>query len=398
MLSSIANGTSKIRNFLHSADTDITIAAFRALGINIQEARGEISVSGKGRLGLSKPTTYLYMGDSGTSMRILMGILAGQPFQATLTADDSLSKRPMGRVAEPLRAMGAKIAGKDGADYAPITIYGGKLKAIDYVSKIASAQVKSAVLLAGLYADGISSITEPSKSRDHTERMLKAYGVQVSVQGLKVSIRGGVELKPQDIEIPGDVSSAAFFIVGATIAKGSSIVLRSGINPTRSGIIDILNIMGAKIKIKNIKEVASGPVGDICVESSDLRGISIEGDLIPRAIDELPIVMVAAAYADGTTIIKGAHELRFKETDRINSMATNLKAMGAGFSVKGDEITIVGSKNLRGIRAKSFGDHRTAMSMAIAGLAAQGETTIDSIDCVIKSYPDFVKHLHSLLV
>ncbi|KPK40113.1 MAG: 3-phosphoshikimate 1-carboxyvinyltransferase [Omnitrophica WOR_2 bacterium SM23_29] len=398
MLSSIANGTSRIRNFLYSADTGITISAFRALGINIQESRGEIIVNGKGRLGLSKPPTHLYMGNSGTTMRILMGILAGQPFQVILTADDSLSKRPMGRVTEPLRTMGAEIVGKDEANYAPITIHGRKLKAIDCISKIASAQVKSAIILAGLYADGITSVIEPSKSRDHTERMLRAYGAQVSIEGLKVSIKGGVELKSQDVEIPGDISGAAFFIVGAAIAKGSSIVLRSGINPTRSGVIDILKMMGAKINIKNIKETVSEPIGDICVESSDLHGISMEGDLIPRAIDELPVVMVAAAYAEGMTVIRGAHELRYKETDRINSMAINLKAMGAGFSVKGDEITIVGSKNLKGIRARSFGDHRTAMSMVIAGLAAQGETTIDDVDCVIKSYPDFVKHLQTLLV
>lgn len=398
MLSSIADGTSRIKNFLHSDDTDITTDAFRKLGIDIKENQNEISINGKGLLGLSKPSTELFMRNSGTTMRILLGVLAGQSFQTTLTADEGLAKRPMRRVTEPLSLMGAKIEGKDNANYAPITILGGKLKAIDYVSKVASAQVKSAILLAGLYADGKTSVTEPSKSRDHTERMLMAYGAYVSIEGLKISIKGGVNLKSQDIEVPGDISSAAFFIVGASIVKGSSIVLKSvGINPTRTGIIDILKKMGAKIKIENIREVASEPVGDIYVESSDLHGLIIEGDLIPRTIDELPIVMVAAAYADGTTIIKSAQELKVKETDRINSMATNLNRMGAKFSVEGDNIIIKGSKALKGVRAKSFGDHRTAMSMAIAGLAAKGETIIDDIDCIAKSYPGFITDFESLL-
>ncbi len=398
MLSSIANGTSKVRNFLHSGDTDVTIAAFRAMGIKIKETPSEIIVEGRGLLGLSAPSAKLYMGNSGTTMRILLGILAGQLFQTTLTADDSLSKRPMKRVAEPLSLMGAKIEGKDNANYAPITIRGGRLKAIDYVLKIASAQVKSAILLAGLYADGKTSVIEPSKSRDHTERMLKAYGAEISVEGLRICVKGGAELKAQDIEVPGDISSAAFFIVGATIVRGSSIILKLlGINPTRTGIIDILKMMGAKIRIENKREVTEEPIGDICVESADLHGVTIEGDLIPRAIDELPIVMVAAAYADGMTVIKGAQELKVKETDRINSMAANLNRMGADFKVEGDEITIVGSKDLKGIRAKSFGDHRTAMSIAIAGLAAKGETTIDDIACIAKSYPEFAKHLQTLL-
>lgn len=398
MLSSIASGTSRVKNFLHSADTDVTIAAFRALGVDIQRVTGEIYVNGRGRFGLKEPATSLFMGNSGTTIRLLMGILAGQPFRTTLTADKGLSKRPMGRVTEPLRAMGAKITGKSDANYAPITIQGARLKAIDYVSKIPSAQVKSAILLAGLYADGPTYVTEPSKSRDHTERMLMAFGADVGVEGLRVCVRGADALTPQDIDVPGDISSAAFFIVGATITEGSSIMLRCGLNPTRTGIIDVLNAMGAKIKIEDVKEVAFEPIGDIRVESGELHETVIEADMIGCVIDELPVIMVAAAYADGETIIKGAQELRVKETDRINSMATNLKAMGADVRVKSDEITIVGSKNLKGIRAKSFGDHRTAMSMAIAGLAAQGETTIDDIDCVIKSYPDFVKHLKSLLV
>jgi len=327
-----------------------------------------------------------------------MGILAGQPFQTTLTADEGLSKRPMGRVTEPLSLMGATIEGQDNGNFAPITIQGGRLKPVDYVSKVASAQVKSAILLAGLYADGATSVTEPSKSRDHTERMLQAFGAKVSVNGLKVSIEGGARLNPQEITIPGDISSAAFFMVGASIVKGSKVKLKSvGLNPTRSGVIDILKRMGAKIAIDNRKEAASEPVGDINIESSPLRGITIAGELVPRSIDELPVVMIAAAYAEGMTIIKGAHELRVKETDRIKSISANLNEMGGKIGVKGDDIIIEGMGPLKGIAIQSFGDHRTAMSMLIAGLAAHGETSLDDTACINKSYPRFITDLESLL-
>ncbi|MDP2942794.1 MAG: 3-phosphoshikimate 1-carboxyvinyltransferase, partial [Candidatus Omnitrophota bacterium] len=397
MLGSIADGTTTIKNILHSDDTETTISAFRALGIDIKEDEGKISIIGKGLSGLSAPASELFMRNSGTSMRILMGILAGQPFQTTLTADEGLSKRPMGRVTEPLSLMGATIEGQDNGNFAPITIQGGKLKAIDHVSKVASAQVKSAILLAGLYADGTTSVTEPSKSRDHTERMLQAFGAKVSVNGLKVSIEGGARLNPQEITIPGDISSAAFFMVGASIVKGSKITLKSvGLNPTRSGVIDILKRMGAKITIENRREVASEPVGDIIIESSQLRGITIAGELVPRSIDELPVVMIAAAYAEGMTIIKGAKELRVKETDRIKSISANLNEMGGKIGVKGDDIIIEGTGNLKGIAVQSFGDHRTAMSILIAGLAAHGETTIDDTACINKSYPDFIRDLESL--
>ncbi len=398
MLGSIAGGTTTIENILHSDDTETTIAAFRALGIDIKEEPEKIIITGKGLSGLSAPPSELFMRNSGTSMRILMGILAGQPFQTTLTADEGLSKRPMGRVTEPLSLMGARIEGQDNGNFAPITIQGGKLKAIDHISKVASAQVKSAILLAGLYADGTTSVTEPSRSRDHTERMLRAFGAKVSVNGLKVSIEGGAKLDPRDIEVPGDISSAAFFMVGASIVKGSKVKLRSvGLNPTRSGVIDILKRMGAKITIDNKREVASEPVGDINIESSQLRGITIAGELVPRSIDELPVIMIAAAYADGMTIIKGAHELRVKETDRIKSISANLNEMGAKIGVSGDDIIIEGTGNLKGIAIQSFGDHRTAMSIVIAGLAAHGETTLDDTACINKSYPHFIADLESLL-
>jgi len=398
MLGSLSNGTSIVRNILHSDDTLTTIEAFRALGADIREYPDRIVITGRGLLGLKKPAGPLFMRDSGTSMRILLGILSGQPFEVTLTADKGLSKRPMRRVTEPLSMMGAKFEGKDNADYAPITVRGGKLNPIDYASPVASAQVKSAVLLAGLYADGKTSVTEPSKSRDHTERMLEAFGARISVEGLKVSVEGKAELSGQEIDIPADISAAAFFIVAATITRDSSITLKSvGINPTRTGIIDILNKMGAKISIENEREIAHEPVGDMLIETSELCGTTVEGDLIPRSIDELPVAMVAAAYAKGTTIIKGAQELKVKETDRISSMAANLKNMGAKFDLKGDNIIIEGTGSLKGISAMSFGDHRTAMSMIVAGLAAQGETKIDDIDCINKSYPNFLNDLNSLL-
>ncbi len=399
MLASLANGTSVIKNILHSDDTLTTIEAFRALGIDIKESPDEITIIGLGIKGLKEPSGPIFMRNSGTSMRLLLGILAGQPFAATLTADKGLAARPMRRVTEPLSLMGAKFEGKNNADYAPITVRGGKLKPIDYVSPVASAQVKSAILLAGLYAGGKTSVTEPSKSRDHTERMLKAFGARVSAEGLKVSVEGGANLRAQDIDVPGDISAAAFFMVAATIVKDSSVTLKSiGVNPTRTGIIDILNKMGAKITIENAREAASEPVGDITIESSELRGAVIEGDLIPRSIDELPVVMVAAAYARGITIIKGVQELKVKETDRISSMAANLKNMGAKFNLKGDDIVIEGTGALNGITAMSFGDHRTAMSIAVAGLAAKGDTVIDDTSCIAKSYPNFLKDLDSLLV
>lgn len=398
MLASLANGTSIVKNILHSEDTITTIEAFRALGVDIKENTDELTITGQGLYGLKEPEGPIFMRNSGTSMRLLLGILAGQPFAVTLTADEGLSKRPMRRVTEPLSMMGAKFEGEDGADYAPITVIGGKLKAINYVSKIASAQVKSAILLAGLYASGTTTVSEMAKSRDHTERMLKTFNAKISTQGLMTSVSGGASLRAANIEIPGDISSASFFMVGASIIKGSSITLRSvGINPTRTGIIDILGMMGAKVNITNIHDGAAEPRGDILVESSDLHGVRIQGKIIPRCIDELPIIMVAAAYADGTTVINGASELKVKETDRINSMAENLRNMGAKFDIEGDEIKIEGSRSLKGISAISFGDHRTAMSMIIAGLAAQGETTVDDTDCIAKSYPDFLRDLNSLL-
>jgi 3-phosphoshikimate 1-carboxyvinyltransferase len=397
MVASLASGTTVIKNILRSDDTLTTIEALRVLGVGIKESADEIAVTGLGLSGFKKPAGPVFMRDSGTSMRIMLGILAGQPFDAVLTAGKGLSKRPMRRVTEPLGMMGARFEGKDNANFAPITVRGGKLKPIDYVSPVSSAQVKSAILFAGLYTDGITSVSEPHRSRDHTERMLKAFGADVSIDGLKVSVKGGAPLRAQELDVPGDISSAAFFLLGAAIIKGSSIRLDSvGINPTRTGIIDILRAMGANIRIENEREVASEPVGDIIAEYGGLRGVTVEGDLIPRTIDELPAVMIAAAFASGTTVIKGAQELKIKETDRISSMAANLKNMGAKFSLRGDDIIIEGSENLKGITAMSFGDHRTAMSMLIAGLAAKGETIVDDTGCIAKSYPDFVKHLGQL--
>jgi 3-phosphoshikimate 1-carboxyvinyltransferase len=346
-------------------------------------------------------------------MRILMGILAGQDFECVRAGDESLSRRPMKRVAEPLKMMGAEIRSQVTSHksqvtshksqveeiYPPIRIKGKcPLKAIDYKIPVASAQVKSAILLAGLYADGTTTVREPAKSRDHTERMLKVFGADIRTEGLRVSVGKSVLKSGGEIFVPGDISSAAFFMAAALILKSSTITMKNiGVNPTRTGIIDVLKNMGGRIEIANVRNQEGEPYADITASSSDLKGVTIEGDIIPRVIDELPILMVAASLAEGRTVIKGAGELRVKETDRISSMATNLKKMGAGIRAKKDIIIIDGKDALQGARVDSFGDHRTAMSMAIAALAARGETTISNTDCINKSFPGFEETLRKLI-
>ena len=412
MLSSIAEGTTKIDNFLMGDDCLCTINAFREMGVKIAQSPNPeaqspgVIVEGKGLMGLVKPKNELYVGNSGTTMRILMGILAGQDFECVLTGDESLSKRPMRRVAEPLRAMGADISPQPKAHspnvtelYPPLKIKGKHpLKAIEYPLPMASAQVKSAVLLAGLYAEGTTKIKEPSKSRDHTERILKEFGADIKVNGLEVSVKRSVLRSGGAIVIPGDISSAAFFMVAALILESSNVTIKNlGINPTRAGVIDILRRMGASIEVSNIRQEGIEPLADVIVSSSGLEGISIEGDIIPRAIDELPIIMVAASLAKGTTLIKGAGELRVKETDRVTSMTECLKSMGADIGSEGDTIVINGVDCLKGAVVNSFGDHRTAMSMVIAGLRANGETTVLDTDCINTSFPAFEALLHKLV-
>lgn len=406
MFGSLAVGITEVSNFLMAGDCVCTIKAFREMGIKISAGTDKrVVVDGKGLRGLQKPKGELYLGNSGTTMRLLLGILSGQDFECVLTGDESLSRRPMKRVSSPLSMMGADIKPKiemPRSDdlYPPLKIKGKyPLKAIQYKLPIASAQVKSAVLLAGLYCEGVTEIEEPLKSRDHTERMLKRYGAGVSVDGLKVSVRRSVLRPAGEIFVPGDISSAAFFMVAPLILRSSSVRLENvGINPTRTGIIDILKAMGADIVISNVRDENFEPIADITVKSSGLKGVNIEGEIMPRAIDEIPIVMVAAAFAKGQTVIRGAGELRVKETDRIESMAGNLKRMGADIRTDGDDIVINGLEVLRGIEAQSYGDHRTAMSIAIAGLRAEGRTTVLDTDCVNTSFPEFESLLRKLIV
>ena len=397
MVASLARGATRIENFLMAEDCIATMEAFRKMGVAIESVGNSILVNGVGLAGLRKPSSDLYLGNSGTSMRLLAGILAGQNFESTLSGDESLSKRPMKRITTPLKEMGGAITGKDDANFAPLTIGGGKLRAIDYVSPVASAQVKSCILFAGLYADGLTSITEPFKSRDHTERMLKLFNAGISVDNLKVSIKKGEALKKSDMCIPGDISSAAFFVVLALLLQDSKIVIEGvGINDTRTGFLDILKRMGACIERKNIRNTWE-PVCDLVVSSSKLKATTIEKEEIPRAIDELPILMVASVFAKGKTFIKGASELRVKETDRINSMVYNLKKIGARVSQEGDNVIINGGGAIyESKELSSFADHRTAMAMSVASLCCWSESIIDDISCVNTSFPEFFNILKSI--
>ncbi len=398
LCAAIAEGETTINGFLTGEDTLNTVRAVRMLGIDIEEAGvGCLIVHGKGLDGLSEPAGVLDLGNSGTGMRLLAGLLAGQDFFSVLTGDQYLRKRPMARIVEPLRRMGAVIDGRSGGTLAPLAIRraGRQLKPIQHASSVASAQVKSAVLLCGLYADGETSVSEPSKSRDHTERMFRFFGVEVKEQGLRVSMRGRQRLKAKGaLDIPADISSAAFFMVAASIVPGSELLIKNvGVNPTRTGIIDVLTDMGADITLANQREQAGEPVADITVRYRKLRAVQIKGDVIPRAIDEMPVLSVAAAYAQGKTVIQGAAELRVKESDRIATMAAELRKMGAEVTEFPDGMEITGMGRLRGARCESHGDHRIAMSLAIAGLAAEGETIVRDAGWIDTSFPGFERLL-----
>ncbi len=395
MIGAISEGTTRIRNLLDCDDCNYTLKAFLDMGLDIKRDPDETVISGKGMKGLSSPKKPIYLGDSGTSMRLLAGILAGQEFEVILTGGSSLSKRPMQRIVEPLQMMGVDIKAHD-SNFPPITIKGGKPKALEYGMKIASAQVKSAILFAGLSVDGVTTVVEPIKSRDHTERMLKFFGADVRMDDLAVSLKGISKLTGRSLEVPGDISSAAFFIVAATILPESRIVIKSvGINPTRTGLIDVLLRMGAGIKVENKKDLFE-PAGAIVIESSSTKGTTIEPDEIPRLIDEIPILLVLASVSEGITVIKGARELRVKETDRINSMSQNLAKMGANVKVRGDDIVIEGVRTLRRANLTTYNDHRTAMSLTIAAISAKGSSKLDNIDCINKSFPEFLKVLRKI--
>lgn len=397
MFGSLAEGTTEITHFLKGADCLSTIACFRQMGISIEEKKGCILVHGKGLHGLSAPSSMLDTGNSGTTTRLISGILSGQPFESVLNGDASIQKRPMGRIITPLSQMGANITSLKGNGCAPLKIAPASLKGIHYQSPVASAQVKSAILLAGLYADGITSVTEPALSRNHTELMLSAFGAKVSSEGTTASICSAPRLVGQKIEVPGDISSAAYFIAAALMVPGSEVLIQNvGINPTRDGILRVCREMGADITLLNQKEGSGEPSCDLLVKYSELKPTSIGGDLIPTLIDEIPILAILAAHAEGITIIKDAQELKVKESNRIDTVVNALKAMGADVYATEDGMVIHGGKPLHGAVIDSFLDHRIAMSFAVAALCASGETTILGRECVDISYPDFYKDLASL--
>lgn len=399
MLGALAEGKTVIRGLLRGEDCLHTWSALKAMGIDIEENGTEIIVHGKGLGGLKKPNDVLDMGNSGTSMRLMSGILAGQPFSCILDGDASLRKRPMQRIIEPLTLMGAKISGNRGGSFAPLSINGAKLKPIQYTLKQASAQVKSAILLAGMFALGITQITEPGPSRDHTEKMLMAMGVKIEHPNnyLTISLQGQQKLQGIELNVPGDFSSAAFFVAAALIVPNSSLTIKNvGLNPTRTGFLEVVrDMMGGDIH--TIEENTMGePVGDLRVKSSNLQGITVQGDIVPRMIDEFPIFGVLAAVAKGETVIRDAAELRVKESDRISNLAAELRKAGVTVEEYPDGMRIQGGTKLKGAVFNSHGDHRLAMAMSIASLVADGKSKIENVDCVQTSFPNFFELLKYL--
>lgn len=393
MLGSLAEGTTEVSGFLQGEDCLCTLQAFRNMGVHIEGPSddGKVTIQGVGLQGLKAPSTDLDMGNSGTSMRLMSGLMSGQAFDVCMTGDSSLSKRPMKRVTVPLAQMGARIdATAQGTP--PLRVHGGsQLKGIHYDMPMASAQVKSALLLAGLYAEGETSVTEPAPTRDHTERMLRGFGYTVKTEGNRISLVGGGKLTATAIDVPSDISSAAFFMVGASIAEGSDLIIEHvGMNPTRTGVIEILRLMGANLELLNPREVGGEPVADIRVRSAPLKGIRIPEALVPLAIDEFPVLFVAAACADGETVLTGAEELRVKESDRIQVMADGLIACGIKAQPTPDGIIIQGGAMTGGV-VTSHNDHRIAMSFSIAGLGASTPMLINDCATVNTSFPGFVK-------
>jgi 3-phosphoshikimate 1-carboxyvinyltransferase len=391
----LAKGSSSFTNVLSGEDCVCTRRAFESMGVPIQcQSPTEITILGKGLHGLQKPTHEIYLGNSGTSMRLLLGILSGNPFEATLSGDPSLSSRPMRRVTGYLTQMGARFEGRDNANFAPITVRGGDLKAISADLPVASAQVKSAILLAGLYASGTTRVTEPSKSRDHTERFLSFFGAKIKEEGLSVSVEGGQTLQGRSFEIPGDISSAAFFMAIAALFPGSELGFQKVLwNPTRTGMVEVLKRMNVSISEEKLS--AGGPeiTADFKIHAEKLKAFEIHREELPSLIDEIPILTVLATQAQGTSVIHDADELRVKETDRIQSMVTALSKMGADIHAQGNSLFIKGPTPLCGAEVDSFKDHRTAMSMVVAGMIAQGSTLVRDVECVNTSFPNFFELL-----
>lgn len=397
MLGSIASGITEVHGFLNGADCISSMNCFRQMGVDIDYDGSIVTIHGNGLHGLKAPADTLDVGNSGTTTRLMSGILAAQNFSSRVIGDDSICRRPMKRIITPLAMMGADITSERGNDCAPLIINGRKLKGIHYHSPVASAQVKSCVLLAGLYADGETSVTEPYVSRNHTELMLNAFGGSCTTLGTTATVTSDPVLTGQKIVVPGDISSAAYFLVAGLIAENSEITIKNvGINPTRDGIIDVIKMMGGDITFANVNADSGEPTADITVKTSSLKGCVIEGDIIPKLIDEIPVIAILACFAEGETVIKDAAELKVKESNRIDVMVNNLSAMGADITGTDDGMIIRGGKPLHSAVIHSKKDHRIAMSFAIAAMCAEGETEILDADCVNISYPDFYRDLEKL--
>jgi 3-phosphoshikimate 1-carboxyvinyltransferase len=397
IFTSIAAGRSRIWNLSAGEDNLRTVQAFKDLGVKIWREDEALCVEGKGWEGLAAPEKVIDCGNSGTTMRLLAGVLAGRPFVSRLDGDASLRQRPMQRIIDPLGQMGAEISGRNGRGVAPLEIRGRSLRGARLVLPIASAQVKSAILLAGLQAEGTTSVKEPQQSRNHTEIMAEAFGVRLKVEGRSIALNGPQSLVARDVRVPGDLSSAAFFIVAAASIPGSEIVIRGvGCNPTRSGVIDVLRRMGSTIELVHPRDEAGEAVADLRVRGKRLRGVEIGPEMVARTIDEYPILCVAAALAEGVTTISGARELRYKESDRIATMTTELRKLGVRVDEREDGMRIEGRGALQGTSLRSYGDHRVAMALAVAGLAADGGAEIDDSACADTSFPGFFELLNAV--
>lgn len=400
MLGTLAEGETVIENFLAGEDCLATLNCLRALGAEVEgPAGGVVRITGRGLTGLSEPEDVLDARNSGTTMRLLLGILAGQPFFSVLTGDATLRARPMARVVAPLSRMGARIMGRAGEAKAPLAIRGGSLTGGSFTIATASAQVKSAILLAGLLAQGETAVTEPAASRDHTERLLRAFGAVVDREGLRVTVAGRPRLTGQAVRVPGDISSAAFLLAAAAILPGSDLTVEDvGLNPTRTGVLDVLTAMGADVRVEDMREECGEPVGSVRIRSGSLSGTVVAGDLVPRLIDEIPVLAVCAACAQGTTVIRDAAELKVKESDRITTVAGLLSRLGADITATSDGLVVRGGRPLTGAVLEGFTDHRLAMAAAVAGLVARGETVIPGEKVIDVSFPGFVDLLGFLRV
>ncbi|MGE7688836.1 3-phosphoshikimate 1-carboxyvinyltransferase [Lysinibacillus sp. NPDC097214] len=397
MFGAIATGKTTVEGFLLGEDCLSTIDCFRKLGVKIDVEGTNVSIDSPGIEGWQEPTEVLYTGNSGTTTRLMLGILAGSNLHSVMTGDASIGKRPMRRVIDPLRQMDAHITGRADGQYTPLAIQGTTLQAIDYHMPVASAQVKSAILLAGLRAEGTTIVRETEVSRDHTERMLRQFGAQVDELDGVITLQGGQTLTGTHVSVPGDISSAAFFLVAGAICEGSKITLENvGINPTRDGIIEVLHNMGASITLMPNEDSQSEPTATITIETSVLKGTTIEGDIIPRLIDEIPILALLATQANGKTIIKDAEELKVKETDRITAVVDELKKLGASIEATEDGMIIEGPTPLHGARLKTYGDHRIGMMGAVAALITDGSVTLDDAECIAVSYPSFFEHIEEV--